>query len=83
MDDRIDTDALTEPERRTLDRHVRNYRTGQWPLPPSPWDTQELPIVRQRPYIPFTFHHTHRIVRHTPSINGTIIFLDTNQYFFG
>ena len=69
MDDRIDTDALTEPERRTLDRHVRNYRTGQWPLPPNPWDTQELPIVRQRPDIPFTFHHTHRIVRHTPSIN--------------
>ena len=69
MDDRTDTNALTESERRTLDRHVRNYRTGTWPLPPNPWFTQELPIVRQSPDIPFTFHHTHRIVRHTPSIS--------------
>ena len=64
-----DRDAQTERSRIIFDIHVRTYRTGTWPLPPEPWFTQELPIVQQRPPIPFTFHHTHRIVRHTLSIN--------------
>ena len=68
MDDTTDRDAQTDSARQTLDRHVHTYRTGTWPLPPEPWFTQELPVVQLRRPIPFTFHHTHRIVRHTLSI---------------
>ena len=70
MDDRIDRDAHTDSERLALDRHVRIYHTGTWPLPPEPWFTQELLQTphSQRPPTPFTFHHTHRYVRRTLSI---------------
>ena len=68
MDDTDDRGAQTDSARLALDRHVRTYRTGTWPLPPEPWFTQELPIVQLRRPVPFTFHHTHRIVRRTLTI---------------
>ena len=70
MDDRLDRNARIDSERLALDRHVRTYHTGTWPLPPEPWFTQELlqSPHPQRPPTPFTFHHTHRYVRRTTSV---------------